>query len=68
MSEYKDEPRPVSTCFDGSPCAELMQKVMSEHGIGSLSAEMMRSLLNSEHEAKDEAQDVGKEEGHESEE
>ena len=44
MKENKDEPRKVSTCFEGSPCAEMMEKVMGEEGIGSLCEEMMRSF------------------------
>jgi len=45
MKENKDQPRKVSTCFEGSPCVEMMQRIMSEEGIGSLCAEMMRSLV-----------------------
>jgi hypothetical protein len=44
MKEKKDEPRKVSTCFEGSPCAEMMKKIMGEEGIGSLCEEMMRSF------------------------
>lgn len=46
MKENKEEPRKVSTCFEGSPCAELMEKIMGEGGIGigSLCEEMMRSM------------------------
>jgi hypothetical protein len=45
MKENKGQPKEVSTCFDGSPAAEMMQKIMSEQRIGSLCEEMMRSLL-----------------------
>lgn len=46
MKENKEEPRKVSTCFEGSPCAEMMEKIMGEGGagIGSLCEEMMRSM------------------------
>ncbi len=44
MKENKEEPRKVSTCFEDSPCAELMEKIMGEGGVGSLCEEMMRSM------------------------
>jgi hypothetical protein len=46
MKENEDQPKRVSTCFEGSPCAELMQEVLSEGGIGSLCEEMMRAMAN----------------------
>ena len=45
MKENKDQQKKVSTCFEGSPCAEMMQKIMGEEGIGSLCQEMMRSFV-----------------------
>jgi hypothetical protein len=45
MKENRNEPKKVSTCFDGLPCAEMMQKIMGEEGIGSLCEKMMRSML-----------------------
>jgi|GEM_PF-2069723 len=45
MKANKDQTGKVSTCFEGSPCAEMMQRIMGEEGIGSLCAEMMRSLV-----------------------
>ena len=53
MKENKDQPRKVSTCFEGSSFAEMMQKIMGEQGIGSLCEEMMRSLIESCREGKD---------------
>ena len=52
MNENKDQPRKVSTCFEGSPFAEMMQKIMGEEGIGSLCEEMMRSLMKRCRETK----------------
>lgn len=45
MKENKGQRKKVSTCFDGLPSAEMMQKIMGEQGIGSLCEEMMRSLI-----------------------
>ncbi len=45
MKENKDQPGRVSTCFDGSPCAEMMEKIMGEQGIGSLCEEMMQKVI-----------------------
>jgi hypothetical protein len=45
MKENKGQPKDVSTCFDGSPAAEIMQKIGGEQRIGSLCEEMMRALL-----------------------
>lgn len=46
MKENKDQPRRISTCFEGSPCAEMMQKILKESGIGSLCEELMRTTAN----------------------
>jgi hypothetical protein len=64
VKDDKEQPKQVSTCFEGLPSAEMMQKVMGEEGIGSLCAEMMRSFMNKNHEAKNEPQDASKKEGH----
>lgn len=45
MNTKKDEPEKVSTCFEGWPGAEMIQKTQAEEGIGSLSEKMMRSLI-----------------------
>jgi hypothetical protein len=45
MDENKDQPKKVSTCFEGPSFAERMQKIMGKEGIGSLCEEMMRSLI-----------------------
>ena len=44
VKDNKELPGQVSTCFEGLPSAEMMQKIMGEKGIGSLSAEMMRII------------------------
>ncbi|MCU0243519.1 MAG: hypothetical protein MUE80_01975 [Acidobacteria bacterium] len=43
MKKDKDEPNKVSTCFDGSPRVEEMQKVLGGGGIGSLCEAILRS-------------------------
>lgn len=43
MKEDKDVPKKVSTCFDGSPRVEEMQKVLGGGGIGSLCEAILRS-------------------------
>ena len=62
MDKNKDQPRKVSTCFDGSSCAEMMQKIMGERGMGSLCEEMMRSLIKKLNEDIEESQKSKKEE------
>jgi carbon monoxide dehydrogenase subunit G len=62
MKENKGHPTEVSTCFDGSPAAEMIQKIMGEQKIGSLSEEMMRSLIRKLNEDIEESQNTKKEE------
>jgi len=62
MKENKGQPKKVSTCFEGSPTAEMMQKIMGEHGIGSLCEEMMRSLIKKINEDIEESKNIKKEE------
>ena len=64
MDENKDQPKKISTCFEGATFAEMMQKIMGKEGIGSLCEEMMRSLTKRRRESKEEPQEVKKEEGH----
>ena len=45
MSKPKDEPRKVSTCFEGSTWAEMIEKASGEEKLGSLCEEMMKSLV-----------------------
>jgi hypothetical protein len=58
----KGQPKKVSTCFDGSSAAEMIQKIMGEQRIGSLCEEMMRSLLNKLDEDIEESLKTKKEE------
>ena len=44
MKENKDQQSKAGTCFENSPCAEMMQKLMGEKGIGSLCEEMMQKM------------------------
>jgi hypothetical protein len=62
MDENKDQPRKISTCFEGSSFAEMMQKIMGKEGIGSLCEEMMRSLITKLNEDIEESQKTNKEE------
>ena len=62
MKENKDRPKEVSTCFEGSPCAEVMHEIMGKQGIGSLCEEMMRSLIKKINEDIKESQKTKREE------
>jgi len=62
MKENKGRPKKVSTCFEGSPSAEMMQKIMGGQRIGSLSEEMMRSLIKKINEGIEESQKTKREE------
>ena len=62
MDENKDQPRKVSTCFEGSSFAEKMQQIVGAEGIGSLSEEMMRSLIEKLNEDLEESHKSKKEE------
>jgi len=62
MKENKGQPKKVSTCFEGSPAAEMMKKIMGEQGIGSLCEEMMRSLIRKLNEDIEESQKTKKKE------
>jgi hypothetical protein len=44
MKEHDDRPRKVSTCFEGWPGAEMLQKILGQGGIGSLCEEILRSF------------------------
>ncbi len=56
MNENKDQSKKVSTCFEGSPCAEMLQTIMGEQGIGSLCDEMMKSMMGTCPKAKEDPQ------------
>jgi len=62
MKDNKGQPKKVSTCFEGSPTAEMMQTIMGKQGIGSLCEEMMRSLIKKPNEDIEESQKTKKEE------
>jgi hypothetical protein len=67
MDENKDQLRKLSTCFEGSSFAEMMQKIVGAEGIGSLSEEMMRSSIESRCEGKVQPREAEKEKGDEQE-
>ena len=62
MKENKGRPKSVSTCFDGSPSAEMMQKIKGERRIGSLCEEMIGSLIKQFTEGIEESKKTKKEE------
>ena len=62
MTEDKDRQKPLSTCLEGSPCAEMMQKIMSEQGLGSGCEEMMRACLKKFQENPAKPEEAGKDE------
>jgi len=45
MAEKNDTDKQFDTCFANSPFAELMQKMASRQGVGSLCEEMMKKIL-----------------------
>lgn len=45
MKENKGRPKQAGTCFDDTPCAEMMEKITGQKGIGSLCQEMMRAFV-----------------------
>jgi hypothetical protein len=62
MKENASRQKTLSTCFEGSPTAEMMQKIMGQQRIGSLSEEMMRSLIKKIDEDIEESHKTKKEE------
>jgi hypothetical protein len=44
MAEKKENQKKFSTCMEGIPFAEMMQKMMDQKGIGSLCAEVMKKV------------------------
>lgn len=44
MAAKKDSQKEFSTCFEKLPFAEMIQKMMSQGGVGSLCAEMMEKI------------------------
>jgi len=62
VKENKDQPRKVSSCFEGSSFAEMMQKILGEERIGSLCEEMMRSLMKGRCESEEEPHEAKKKE------
>ena len=45
MADKKDAHKEFSTCFEKLPFAEMMRKMMSRQGVGSLCAEMMEKIV-----------------------
>ncbi len=42
--KQKETKKEFSTCFEGTPMAEMMRKMRSGQGVGSLCAEMMQKI------------------------
>jgi hypothetical protein len=57
MKDDKDPRKTVSTCLEGSPCAEMMQKILGEEGMGSLCEEMMRTVMSKLRDAEADPKD-----------
>jgi hypothetical protein len=62
MKENKDQQSRAGTCFEEAPCAEMMEKILGEQGIGSLSEEMMRTWAERCREGRKEPQEAPKKE------
>jgi hypothetical protein len=45
MGEKKQSQKDFSTCLEGTPMAEMMQKMFGQQGIGSLCAEVMKKVM-----------------------
>lgn len=45
MADKKEPGKEFDTCFDNPPFAEMMKKMMGRQGVGSLSAEMIKKVL-----------------------
>jgi hypothetical protein len=45
MGEKEEHKKAFSTCLEGIPFAEMMQKMMGQKGIGSLCTEMMKKVM-----------------------
>jgi hypothetical protein len=45
MAEKEENKKAFSTCLEGVPFAEMMQKMLGQQGIGSLCAEMMKKVM-----------------------
>ncbi len=44
MADKKDPHKEFATCFEKLPFAEMMRKMASRQGVGSLCAEMMKKI------------------------
>jgi len=64
MKENKDQQSQAGTCFEEAPCAEMMEKILGEQGIGSLSEEMMRTWAERCREGREGLQEASKNEDH----
>jgi hypothetical protein len=64
MEEKKNSEKTFSTCLEGFPCAEMMQKMMGQQGIGSLCQDMMKSMMKGFSGSKGENKATKEEESH----
>ncbi len=51
MADKKDTHTEFSTCFENFSFAEVMQKMKSRQGVGSLCAEMMKKIMEHQEES-----------------
>ncbi len=52
MADKKDTDKQFDICFANTFFPELMQKMASRQGVGSLSAEMMKKILESQKDGR----------------
>lgn len=52
MADKKDTDKEFDTCFENSPFPELMQKMASPQGIGSLCTEVMKKVLQAQKDGR----------------
>ena len=50
MADKKDSHKEYSTCFEMLPFAEMMRRMISGQGVGSLCAEMMKKVMGHQKE------------------
>jgi hypothetical protein len=64
MEEKKEKPEGFSTCLEGFPFAEAMQKMAGRQGVGSLCDQMMRTMMKRCCAANETPKEEKKEESH----
>jgi hypothetical protein len=52
MADKRDTDGGFETCFENTPFAELMQKMLGRQGVGSLCTELMKKILESQKDGR----------------